>query len=233
MSSDDRTPPPERHHFVTDLEFLAMVTHELAGPLNAVLLQAQLLARRLQGHAEVARADALIANTRRVVAVLQGFRRMLGRDAPAHRTIPWPELLRDALDRVEARIPAVDVASGEAPEVDVHSSLEDLGELLAQLVRYVGQPQPAGEPVWVSSAVRGDRLFVRVGQDEGEPRLGAGPALAPPFEDLGATRVEGIGLHLAWFLAMECGGTLHREGDGGPLDAVYFDLPLAEEQAPA
>lgn len=219
--------------------FLGVLGHDLRGPLNAILLTAEVLKQEAPGTA-VEHADALLRNGHRLEALLDSLleynKSRLGLGMALHRSRldvallcqQEVRLLRDALP--EARISLE--ASG-----DTCGSFDGsrVREALANLVFNAAQYSPAGSPVSIAVHGRADVVEVST-ENETEPI--APEVLHSLFEPLrrqssdsaasgGSRRNLGLGLFIVREIARAHGGDVTVTAAGRRI-VFRIVLPKAE-----
>lgn len=196
--------------------FLGVLGHDLRGPLNAMLLTAEVLQHR-QSPVEVAEhAQALLRNGRRLEALLDSLleynRSRLGVGMPVHRRHANLALLcREEVDLLRRALPHVTLVVHSEGDTNGQFDGSRVREALANLVFNAAQYSPPGTPVAI--AVRGDARSVEVStQNESDPI--PSEVLHTLFEPLrrqahapgGASRNLGLGLFIVREIARAHGG---------------------------
>jgi signal transduction histidine kinase len=218
----------------------AQITHEVRNPLNAIGLNAELLAEELEalpGSAPEARAlcaaisrevDRLNALTEEYLRFARAPRTPGGRHAPA-------ELVGNLLDFLAPELAAagIEVRRELPPGVPaVRGDEARLRAVLLNLVRNAREAMAGGGTLTVSArpADGGVELTVR---DTG---AGIAPEALPRlFDPFYSTKERGTGLGLAFVqeVVQEHGGTVHASGAPGRGATFTIHLPAADERPAA
>ena len=212
-------------------DMLAVVSHDLRNPLNAIGLSARLLARKVDSpqvgaiERAVRRADALIQDLL-TVAVIEGGALPVDRASQ-----PLGAILDEAIDlhRARAAERSIDLGAsveGDLPNVrvDRHRILQALGNLLDNALKFT----PAGGSVRVSAG-RGEGSVVVAVSDTGP---GIPPEALPHvfdrFWQVAATRRAGAGLGLAIAKGVveAHGGAIGVESEVGRGSRFTLTIPL-------
>lgn len=213
-------------------EVLAIVSHDLRNPLNAIQLHARVLARREPSeglrsiiHA-VQRADALIADLL-TVAALEGGSVPLERERCSAAS-----LVRDSVDLHrpiaadrKITLEELPVEAGDDLYVDRHRMLQVLGNLIGNALKFT----PDGGRVSVGANRAGEHVVFRVA-DTGR---GIPPESLPHVFDrfwqgAHAHRAgAGLGLAIAKGIVEEHGGTITVESAPGRGATFTFTVPVS------
>lgn len=225
-------------------EFLAVLSHELKGPLNLIMLKAQLLARRPEAAAVAGvAADARtiyetgLAQARIIDDLLDLSRMSTGKLALTFEPVDWAADLQRFLDlaRYEARKKGLNLAMPPAGEkLIVRADRVRLEQVTWNLVSNAIKFTPAGGSVTIRLTCEGafGRLEV---EDTGR---GIAPALLPNVFDMfrqGSATGEprsglGIGLALVKQLSEGMGGRVAAHSDGPDRGARFTVwIPLWRE----
>jgi signal transduction histidine kinase len=213
-------------------EVLAVVSHDLKNPLEAVMLSAALLLRtgespRVQRYAETVQRSA--ARMDRLIRELLDLSSI---DAGRFRVEPRPERLHDVIEEALAVLSPLAnekdvILRAEPPERDEEVPLdrERILQVLSNVVGNAVQFSGRGGTVTVRSAVLADRARVEVADD--------GPGIAE--EDLPhvfdrfwkshSRRGTGLGLAIARGIVEAHGGELSVESRVGEGSKFVFTLP--------
>ncbi len=229
-------------------DFLAVLSHELRSPLNAMLGWVRLLQRPDRTTEMVDRATEVLernigTQTRVINELLDVSRIVSGRLELALRPVRLTDAVRVAVESIrvaaEARgLTLTATLPDEATPLVVRGDPERLQQVLGNLLTNAVKFTPAG-----------GRVDVTVSSDDGNARIvvrdtgvGIAPAFLPHvFErfrqaDSSASRAHGglgLGLAIAHSLVERHGGTVRAESDGTGHGATFIvTLPLATD-APA
>jgi signal transduction histidine kinase len=201
-------------------EFAAGAGHEINNPLAVISGEAQYLL----GHDDWLAADtgggarkalhAIIAQTRRVYAILRDLMLFARPATPRPKCLDLPTLLGEVaagLDEL-ARQKQVRVEVSPRPErLAVHADAEQVRQALTCLLR--NAIEAAGSGGWARLAAEygpGDRVEVVVEDSGPGPTEEQRPHLFDPFySGRNAGRGRGLGLPIAWRLARQQGGDVY------------------------
>jgi len=219
-------------------EFLAMLSHELRNPLQAITSSVWLMNRGAGTAESRGRALDILGRqtdhlTRLVDDLLDVARLAAGKVDLAHQSVN----LADAIRRAVNALHAAGRTDDHRVELDTEALWlradparldQMLGNLLTNALRYT----PQGGTIHVSARHEGDEAVVRV-RDDG---VGIGPELLPRVFDLftqgdrGLDRREGglgLGLALVHRLAQLHGGRVEARSDGAGRGAEFvLRLPV-------
>jgi len=224
--------------------FLAVLSHDLRGPLNAVLGWTGLLRRE---HLDTKTRDKALATIERnavaqrelIEELLDVSRIGAGKMQLEMRLLDFGDLVRKSIDAVMplANEKQIDVADNtERAPVLVLGDASRLRQVVANLLTNALKFTPAGGRLEITLTTNGDaHLTVR---DSGK---GIAPAVLPfvfdrfrRSEDAEAGRNGGLGLglYIVRHLAEMHGGSVHAESDGdGQGSAFHVVLPLREPKS--
>jgi signal transduction histidine kinase len=212
----------------------SQITHEIRNPLNAISLNAELLAEEL-GPGGSGEAPSLLRAIGREIdrlnAVVEDYLRFARLPKPQKAREDLNEILSGLLDFIAPEMAAarVEVRRELAPALP--PVLGDEGQLRAaflNLLRNGREAMPGGGTVTVGTRLAAD------GEVEAEVRdTGAGipeEVLPRIFDPFYSTKERGTGLGLAFALqvAQEHGGSLRCESQPGRGTAFFVRLPAAE-----
>jgi PAS domain S-box-containing protein len=232
----------------TKEDYLALISHDLRAPLTAVHAEAQLLERQLarDGNVDPAyvnRTTAIVANSRRMNAMIQELldSSLLesGTMAVQPRPVELGQLLRTIVDRVgfeRVRIlPSSTLSNGP---VIVSADPERIERVLTNLLTNALKYSPEVKPVFVRLEKGPDEATVSV-VDEG---AGIAPEEMPrlfqrftrgragPKADVSGL---GLGLYIARLMVEAHGGRIGVESEPGKGSTFSFSLPLGEPASAA
>jgi signal transduction histidine kinase len=217
------------NQFQTDL--LAMLSHELANPLTAVLGYSQIVTESLDEADQRGARSAAIAvdrNARRVAGVLNDIVTLIASDRGTITATPQPLELRARLDSVVAELPA-----GARPSVECPADLRVLaqpGHLDQILTNLLSNATKYGDGAHRIAARRTDGFVEIVVADRG-------PGVPEQFrghlferyrrDDATAEKVPGtgLGLFISRELARANGGDLTHHDDGGAGSHFVITVP--------
>jgi signal transduction histidine kinase len=219
-------------------DFVAMVTHELKGPLTALKGYAQLMQRRAtyseRGVAAILTQTAQIE--RLIDDLLDAARSDAGQLELRRARADLTAIARDCVEQAQAASASHRVRL-DAPEErlvgvwDAGRVQQVLGNLLSNAIKYA----PDGGDITVRLADLGDAAEVTV-SDQG---IGMGPdALARLFERFyrsgaarGSAQGLGLGLNIARALVEAHGGRIWATSELGVGSTFIFTLPYAPPAA--
>jgi signal transduction histidine kinase len=222
-------------------EFLAVLSHELRSPMNAMLGWVQLLQQHSADGELVARAARTLernigVQTQVINDLLDVSRIVSGRFEVEHQWLDLAALLRLGIDSQRP--------SAEGRQIDLHLEIESeplavsgdparLQQVVANLLGNAIKFTPTGGSIRVTASRAGGQALLRV-EDSGE---GIAPEFVPLLFDRfsqanrGATRRHGglgIGLSIVKTIVALHGGEVHAESAGVGRGATFVvALPLA------
>jgi PAS domain S-box-containing protein len=218
-------------------EFIAMVTHELKGPLTSIIGFGQLMGRgAVDSESGVAAILGQAAQLERLVDdLLDAARAETGRLELRRAPVDLAGIVHSCVERARAQterhtIRTAMTDSRLTGSWDGDRVAQVLGNLLSNAVKYA----PDGGEIVISVRREGDLARVSV-RDEG---VGIAPEALPRlFERFyrgertprdGAAGL-GLGLHIARSLVEAHGGRIWAESEPGRGSTFTFTLPLADE----
>ena len=185
------------------LEFLALVAHELRNPLAPIRLAASMLGRVRTDEPLLARTQAIIERqtvqmARLVDDLVDVTRAATGRLAVDLQVVDIVDIIDDA---IEASRPAMDtrlqsfVVKAPSRALRLHGDAGRLVQVVSNLLNNASKYTPDGGAITLAVAVEGDELSLTV-QDNG---IGISPEFLPdifkPFvQDTHAIGYNGVGL---------------------------------------
>jgi signal transduction histidine kinase len=213
----------------------AQITHEIRNPLNAIGLNAELLAEELEAGAP-GEAKALVAAISREVDRLNG----VAEEYLTFARLPRPALGRHDLNEVVGSLldflsPELQAAGVEVVRELASGALAlsaDEGQLRAvflNLLRNSREAMPAGGRVTVRTRRTGEAIEAEVADTGG----GIPPEVVTRiFEPFYSTKERGTGLGLAFVLQVlkEHGGTIQCDSAPGRGTTFTLRLPADEER---
>lgn len=227
-------------------QFLAVLSHELRSPLNAISGWSEILASRSGGDAMLSKAaDVIKRNTRlqaRMIddlldlsAVIAG--KLALSIAPLDLAAIATEVTLSQLHTAQAK--GVELKRAESPAITIQGDMQRLYQVITNLVTNAIKFTPAGGRICVETEVRGANAVVRV-RDNGR---GISAAFLPFVfdrlrqEDSSSTRRAGglgLGLAIARALSELHHGTVTAASDGvdqGASFEILLPLPPAGDHA--
>ena len=217
----------------------SQITHEIRNPLNAISLNAELLAEVLEPAASAEARSLLRAIGRevdRLNAAVEEYLLFARLPRPQKAREDLNEILTGLLDFVSPEMEAAGVELRRELGHGLPPVLADEGQLRAaflNLLRNSREAMPNGGSVTVRTRVAAD------GSVEAEVRdTGGGipeedlPRIFDPFYST-KERGTGLGLPFAMQVAKEHGGSVRCETEIGRGTAFFLRLPAAGEQAAA
>ena len=217
-------------------DFVAMASHDLAGPVTVLRARAQLLQRR-QAYDE-ASVSAIIEQTQRMERLIDDLRELVRLETGSlelrRRPARLDELAQAAIERMRLQTPEHTlrlITSDVSHEVciDADRIAQVLDNLLANAVKY----SPEGGVITVSLTRSGELVRLAIA-DEG-PGIDPGdiPHLFERFYRAGAREVKGglgLGLYIARTLVAAHGGQIWVESTPGAGSTFIFTLPDARAE---
>jgi signal transduction histidine kinase len=216
-------------------EFASSMTHELRTPLTQIQLFAEtlLLERARSPESRRGAVEAIVRETRRLVAMLENVLAVSRVGRPSERLLFRPEDIDRLVEEVMAGFgPLLKqrgitplVLTGEAGMAAVDA--EAVRRILINLVDNAIRHAPGGKAITVTATIRGPALVLTV-EDEG-PGLAEAEVsrLWQPFERGGSTGGSGLGLAVVRRLVDLHGGAVRVERGqaGGARFLVTLPLP--------
>ena len=213
-------------------EVLAVVSHDLKNPLEAVLLCSSLLLRTPESPRVQRHAEALLRAATRMDRLIRELLDLSSMDAGRFRVEMRPERLERVVEETLALLAPLAAekqialsAAGVPLEMEIPCDRERLLQVLSNLVGNALQFTPRGGSVAVRLALREQEVEVAVSDD--------GPGIPP--EDLPrvfdrywkshSRRGTGLGLAIARGIVEAHGGRLHVESRIGTGSTFTFTLP--------
>jgi signal transduction histidine kinase len=214
----------------------AQITHEVRNPLNAIGLNAELLAEELEGRAVSAEARALCAAISREVdrlnAVTEEYLRFARppRQAPVRQDLA--ELGGALLDFLAPELAAARVEVRRELQPGLPAVRGDEGQLravLLNLVRNAREAMAGGGTLTVAARAAGGGVELEVRDSGGGIRP---EDLGRVFDPFFSTKERGTGLGLAFVqqVVQEHGGTVRCESTPGEGTRFTLHFPAAPEE---
>ncbi|MBV8517371.1 MAG: GAF domain-containing protein [Acidobacteria bacterium] len=223
-------------------EVLAIVSHDLRNPLNAIMLGASLLQTSENlGDEDREQLDAIVVSARRMrrliadlldVTRLEGGKRLPIEPAP----VPIADVFREAQELFRAQASVATVAIDyEAPDAVVHADRDRIMQVLSNLIGNALKFTPPGGRISVCASHRDGEVLVSV-RDTGPgiPHEHLGHIFSPYWQAKRAERLgAGLGLPIARGIVEAHGGRIWAESEPGSGTTFFFTLPLANADAGA
>ena len=224
-------------------EVLAIVSHDLRNPLNAITLGASLLQRSptlSDDDSEQLETIELSAKrmSRLIADLLDVTRIEIGKQLPIEPArLDVAELLRETVELFKAQASANEVtlqARGEdVPPVfaDHHRVLQVLSNLVGNAMKFT----PASGMISIAAEARdGDVLCVVADTGPGIPTANLGKIFNPYWQAKRDERLgAGLGLPIAKGIVEAHGGHIWVESEPGVGTRFFFTLPVWREPKPA
>ncbi len=223
-------------------EVLGIVAHDLRNPLSAVLMQAQLLAPRLDAADQRALASldairrAVLRMNRMIEDLLDATRLDAGRLAVDREQLAPAPLVAEVVDAQGPLAAAAGIELGLVSPGDVPAVLADrnrlqqvLENLIGNAIKFTGH----GGRVTVTLSCPGDEVVFAVSDSGG----GIAPDDLPHIFDrfwqgrAQDRRGAGLGLQIAKGLVEAHGGHMHVESAVGTGTTFWFAIPVAPPPA--
>jgi signal transduction histidine kinase len=221
-------------------EVLAIVSHDLRNPLNAITLGASLLkmsdALPEEDREHVDTMDISAKRMSRLIEDLLDVTRLEGgKQLPIDpQSLPVPELLHEAHELFKAQASANEITlqmreTAAVVRADRHRVLQVLSNLIGNSMKFT----PSGGIVGVRAEKRdGDVLFTITDTGPGIAQENLGDIFSPYWQAKRAERLgAGLGLPIAKGIVESHGGTIWVESEPGKGTRFYFTLPLAPVNA--
>jgi PAS domain S-box-containing protein len=229
-------------------EFLAMASHDMRTPLQAILSNIQLAIRRLDGagaDAAADRRDAIRENLSRAVQTTHRLSALVGDllDVAMLRSGRNIGLELGEFDLVEAASRIADAHQSLAPthrlrvegpaQLAVHSDRVRVERVLDNLVANAVKYSPDGGDIVLALDQQGDEVRVAVhDQGIGIPASELSAVFEPYHRGSNASTMRGIGLGLSGSRAVirQLGGTLTAASEEGKGSTFLVSLPREPRQ---
>ena len=224
-------------------EVLAIVSHDLRNPLNAITLGASLLqtSENLSDD-DREQLDAIVVSARRMsrliadlldVTRLEGGKRLPIEPAPVAVT----EVLHEAqeLFRVQASVATVSIDYDAPGGAVVHADRDRVMQVLSNLIGNALKFTPPGGRISVRAALRDAEVLVSVSDTgPGIPHEHLDHIFNPYWQAKRAERLgAGLGLPIARGIVEAHGGRIWAESEPGEGTTFFFTLPLERDAQPA
>ncbi|BDG02016.1 sensor histidine kinase [Anaeromyxobacter oryzae] len=215
-------------------DVLALVSHDLKNPLEAVALSAALLLRKPDPARVPRYAETIDRSVRRMDRLIRDLLDVSSMDAGRFRVVPRPERLGAIVDDALALLAPLAVERGIALAVEggvpeeIRCDRERILQVLSNLIGNALQFTPPGGHVTVRLVMDAGRARVAVSDD--------GPGIAPEelprlfdryWRGRGSRRGTGLGLSIARGIVEAHGGRIHVESQLGAGSTFTFTLPRA------
>jgi signal transduction histidine kinase len=218
--------------------FLGVLGHDLRGPLNAMLLTAELLARTAKEPAVVERVNALVRNCDRLETLLDSLleynKSALGIGMMIHRSkVDLAVLCKDEVDVLRAALPATQIVFKAEGDTSGHFDGSRVREAVANLIFNAAQHGHSVAPVTLLVAEHDGGVQVST-ENESEPI--PHEVLQNLFEPLrryaseaprDSRRNLGLGLFIVREIARAHGGDVTVSMEGRRV-RFRMDLPKTE-----
>ncbi len=226
----------------------AQITHEIRNPLNAIGLNAELLAEEVERMAERRDGEAGASATLEVRAIAQAIGREVDRlnavteEYLRFARLPRPVLAREDLDEILAGLSAFVRPELAAAGIELRTALSgglpairaDEGQLRAaflNLLRNSREAMPRGGAITLTTRASEGHVELEVRDD--------GPGIAPEtlpriFDPFFSTKEQGTGLGLAFTqqVVREHGGTIACVAAPGAGTSFVIRIPTGTEERP-
>ncbi|HYI12864.1 MAG TPA: ATP-binding protein [Thermoanaerobaculia bacterium] len=219
-------------------EVLAIVSHDLRNPLNAVTLGASLMqTSKTLADDDREQIDTIVISAKRMsrliadlldVTRLDGGKRLPIDPSP----VPVSELLSEAeeLFRAQASVASVSMVYGDTEglppvQADRHRVMQVLSNLIGNSLKFT----PPGGRISVSAKRQnGSVLFTVADTGPGIPKEHLSDIFSPYWQAKRTERMgAGLGLPIAKGIVEAHGGRIWTESEPGKGTRFYFTLPLA------
>ncbi|HEX2060666.1 MAG TPA: HAMP domain-containing sensor histidine kinase, partial [Thermoanaerobaculia bacterium] len=225
-------------------EVLAIVSHDLRNPLNAVTLGASLLKMSntlsTDDREQLDTIEVSAKRMSRLIADLLDVTRLEGgKRLPIEpETVPVRELIDEAeeLFRAQAGVASVSiVVHVDDPLPPVHADRHRVMQVLSNLIGNSMKFTPPGGRIDVSATrTDGTVLFTVADNGPGIPKENLSDIFSPYWQAKRTERMgAGLGLPIAKGIVEAHGGTIWVESDAGQGTRFYFTLPIADEKSRA
>ena len=206
------------------------VAHEIRNPLNALVLQAALLRKKLGPSTPEAtrHLDIIEEEVKRLDRVIDGFLRFTRPEELQLESVRLDGILREAMDLMAARAEhgGIRMEAAVAPDLPrVRGSAELLRQALLNLIGNALDAMPTGGLLRVRADPTANGSIALTVEDTGE---GIGPEHLPKVFNLFYTtrsNGSGIGLSLVYRIAQLHGGDVQIDSERGSGTRVTMTLP--------
>jgi signal transduction histidine kinase len=214
-------------------EFVRDLAHDIANPLNALTMSAEVM-RLLLDRGDIAGARAtlerLLSECARCGRLVQGFQSFgAALQANGHEPVAAQELLRSAAEMMRDAMPDTEptVQIAGAGDTIVQVDRQAMQHAFAALFRNAAEAGASTVSTTVSSA--GTRARIAITDDgSGIEQRWLVRVTEPFFTTRRAQGAGGLGLTLAREIIQRHEGTLTIQSDGAHGTSVIVDLPIDE-----
>lgn len=213
-------------------DFVAMASHDLAGPVTVLRARAQLIQRR-QMYDEASMA-AIIEQTQRMERLIDDLRELVrletGRLELRRATVSLDDLVQAAIERMRLQAPGHELRlANPGPPQEIQVDADRVAQVLDNLLGNAVKYSPDGGVITVTVTQSADLVQLSI-TDQGpgiEPN--AIPHLFERFYRASAREVTGglgLGLYIARSLVLAHGGQIWVESTPGAGSTFVFTVPV-------
>ncbi|HEX5745991.1 MAG TPA: PAS domain S-box protein [Archangium sp.] len=221
-------------------DVVAIVSHDLRNPLNAIALSAALLEREAGNERTTRTAHRIVSAADRASGMIRDLldftQARVGGGIPIHpQPLDFHEHVRRVVDEVRLAWPGRRIGFQASGEGRGEADEGRLAQVVTNLVGNALQHSPPGTPVRVSTRGEDSHLLLEV-HNEG-PAISAEllPTLFEPYRqgaDAGSGRGSlGLGLYITRQIVLGHGGSVHVHST--PEDGTTFTVRLPRSRPPA
>lgn len=217
-------------------EVLAIVSHDLRNPLNAIMLAASLLATGDLNEEDREQTELITLSAKRMNRLIQDLldvaRLEGGKQLPIQpERLEVEPTLHEAYELFKTQAASTKISleydSGNVPAVfaDRHRLMQVLSNLIGNAMKFT----PPGGAITFSAQARGnDALFVVADTGSGIPREHLAHIFNPYWQAKRAERLgAGLGLAITKGIVEAHGGRIWVESEPGKGTRFFFTIPLA------